>query len=311
VNAGRPQQDAWLDGEKEFRKREVDTQERLEVVQRRAVRWQVAVAIAAVVASLTAVFVAYQARSAVLVAEQSTQLQDAENQLSTAITALGGTTAAQRVAGVTLLERNVADQLTVATNSQSRQNAYGLYTSAIIVLSNYLRSGMPTTTNTPCPYVSADIRYAADELKTLLDMQQQVMGLKEGIPALDLSRTELCSQYWHGIRFNWLETAYLWKIDLRGANLANSHWGKAYLADAKLQCADLRGSDLSHATLTGADLRGANLAGALLPKTLKPAQLVDAVRVARAGWDPGRCLGNKAYWGPLNAPATATNVRSH
>lgn len=311
MGAGGPQQEKWYDGEKRLREREVDSQERSLAVLRRTFWSQVAVAIAAVLASLAAVFAAGQARSAVNVAEQGLQEQDAENQLSTAVTALGGATAAQRVAGVTLLERNVADQLTVAANERSRQNAYSLYLSAVIVLSNYLRSGAPLAADAPCPNVSADVKYAADELKTLLDMQQQVRGLKEGTVAIDLSRTELCTQYWRGIRFDWLAAAYLWKIDLRGANLENSHWGTAYLADAQLQCADLRGADLSHATLTGADLRGANLVGAQLPKTLKPAQLVGAITRPRPGWDQGPCLGNSAYWGPWNAAPIATKVRSH
>ena len=123
-------------------------------------------------------------------------------------------------------------------------------------------------------------------------------GLNEGKPAIDLSGTELCTQYWSGIRFDWLSAAYLWKIDLRGANLENSHWGVAYLADAQLQCADLSGADLSHATLTGADLRGAYLFGATLPKTLKDVKLAGAVRVQTPGWDQGSCLESSAYLGP-------------
>ena len=166
-----PAQEKWNDGEKDLREREVDAQERGLKVQRRTFWSQVAVAVAAIVASLAAAFAAGQARSAVNVAEQGLQAQDAENQLSTAVTALGGTTAAQRVAGVTLLERNVAEQLSGATTEQSRQNAYGLYLSAIIVLANYLRSGPPLAVHAPCPTVGADVKYAADELKTLLDMR--------------------------------------------------------------------------------------------------------------------------------------------
>jgi hypothetical protein len=298
VSSVAPEQEKWNDGEKQLREREVAAQERGVAVQRRTLWSQVAVAVAAVVASLAAVFAAGQAKSAVNVAEQGLQAQDTENQLSTAVTAIGGATAAQRIAGVTLLERIVAEQLTSATTKQSRQNAYSLYLSSIIVLSNYLRSGPPLAVHGPCPTVGVDVVYAADELETLLDMQQQVIGLKEGRPAIDLSRTELCIQYWKGIRFDWLSSAYLWKIDLRGANLEDSRWGVAYLADAQLQCADLRGADLSDATLTGADLRGANLVGATLPKKLQDVKMAGVVTVPTQGWDQGSCLEDSAYWGP-------------
>jgi hypothetical protein len=299
MTAKETQQEAWSVDEKKLRIREVDAQEDAVRVQRRSFWSQVAVAIAAILASLAAVFAAGQARSAVNVAEQGVQGQDAENQLSTAVTALGGPTQAQRVAGVTLLERNVADQLAIATNEQGRWNAYSLYLSAVTVLANYLQSGAPLATDAPCPNVGEDVKYAGDELKTLLDMRQQIVGLEEGRIAIDLSRAELCTQYWKGISFDWLSAAYLWKIDLRGSNLQDSHWGTAYLADAQLQCADLSGADLSHANLTGADLRGANLVGASLPKTIQPAQLDGAIRVPTNGWDSGSCLENKAYWSPM------------
>jgi hypothetical protein len=309
MTAGETQQEAWRDDEKKLRIREVEAQEGTVRVQRRTFWSQVAVAIAAILASLAAVFAAGQARSAVNVAEQGVQEQDAENQLSTAVTALGGPTEAQRVAGVTLLERNVADQLATLTNEQSRWNAYSLYLSAVTVLANYLQSGAPPAADGPCPNVGEDVKYAADELKTLLDMRQQVMGLEEGRIAIDLSRSELCAQYWKGISFSWLSAAYLWKIDLRGSNLQDSHWGTAYLADAQLQCADLSGADLSQANLAGADLRGANLVGASLPKTLQRAQLAGAITVPTNGWDSGSCLENRAYWDPWNASAAAASAR--
>jgi hypothetical protein len=332
VSAEGSQQQPPPDEEKKLRVREVAAQERSADAQRSAVeaqrsasRWQVWVVIGALigaagaaVAAGAAAYSAVQSRNSVVVAErgiqeqeQGIQEQDAENQLSTAVTALGGATAAQRVAGVTLLERNVADQLTAAVNAQSRQDAFSLYKSAVIVLANYLRSGTPLAADAPCPAVSLDVQYAADELKTLLDMRQQVMGLKEGSVAIDLSRTELCRQDWDWINFNWLSTAYLPNIDLRGAYLQYSHWGTANLSDAQFQCADLRHADLSDANLTGADLRGANLVGAAYPKTLQSAQLAGAITDPTKPWDQGSCLENSAYWDPWNAPAATTNVRRH
>jgi hypothetical protein len=278
--------------------REVVAQEISGKEQRRT-RWtQIALAVAAIIASLAAAFAAYEARSAVGVAEQGVQLQDAQNQLATAVTALGGNTAAQRVAGVTILERNVAEQLAFVTNRRSRENAYSLYTSAIIVLSNYLRSGAPAKADGQCSDVTSDITYAADELEALLALQHQVANLNQGKVAIDLSNVELCNQYWSGIRFDWLSSAYLPDIDLRGANLQKSDWGGAFLYGAHLQCANLAGADLSHATLTDADLRGANLVGATLPATLRDAQLVGAVRDQAASWNKLQCLASKAYMSP-------------
>ena len=327
---------AWRVNERKLREREVVAQERLVEAQRNAVeaqrnavkaqrsatRWQTLVAIGALIvavaAAVAAAFAAVQSRNSVVVAEhgiqeqeQGIQEQDAENQLSTAVTALGGPTAAQRVAGVTLLERNVADQLAVAADKQSRQNAYSLYMSALIALANYLRSSTPLAAHAPCPTVSLDVEYTADELKKLLDMAPKVVGSNVGPIAIDLSRTELCGQDWIGINFDWLATAYLWKIDLRGAYLQHSYWGRANLSDAQFQCADLSYADLRYANLAGADLRGANLVGAGLPKTLKGANLAGAHTDPKKSWSQGSCLENSTYWGPWNALATTTNVRSH
>jgi hypothetical protein len=288
-----------------------EAQQNTAEAQRSAGRWQIWLAVGAMVAAFAAAFSAYQSRSAVGVAEQGIREQDAENQLSTAVTALGGATAAQRVAGVTLLEGNVAEQLALASNEQSRQNAYYLYMSAIIALANYLRSGTPLAVDAVCPTTTLDVEYTADELKKLLDLAEKVVGFNVDPIAIDLSRTELCSQDWTGINFDWVATAYLWKIDLRGAYLQHSYWGRANLSDAQFQCADLSGADLRYANLAGADLRGAYLVGAGLPKTLKHAQLVGAITDPRMSWNRESCLENSRYWDPWNAPATTTNVRRH
>jgi hypothetical protein len=289
------------DGQRQLREREVDPEEPLTKRHWYTDWTQVVIALTAIVVAAAGAFAAYEAHSAVGVAKQAFQeqvQQDVESQLATAVAALGGTTEGVRVAGVTLLERSVAEQLAVATNRKSRQDAHSLYINAVTVLSTYLRSGAPFAPGAPCPDATSDVTYAADQLKNLLDMQPQVTGLKAGTVAVDLSGTELCNQYWSGIRFDWLAAAYLWKIDLRGANLQNSQWGTAFLVDAHLQCADLSGANLSHANLSGADLRGANLVGAKLPNTLQPAQRVGAITVATARWNKLQCLDDKAYLSP-------------
>jgi uncharacterized protein YjbI with pentapeptide repeats len=154
-----------------------------------------------------------------------------------------------------------------------------------------------------------DDQYAADELSGLLSDGADVLKLKVGnTPTIDLSSDELCQQDWTGIRFDWLATAYLKDIDLRGADLKNSFWGHANLTGADLQCthlykadlsyanltgADLRGADLykadlSHANLTGADLRGADLLEAQLPAGVTSAQQEGSTRVLPGPWNPGQ-----------------------
>lgn len=289
--AGGGSEDRWRDGEKELREQEVRVQVRSVAAQRSASWTQVAVALAAVVAAVAAAVSAYQAKNAVDVAQRGIVQQDVENQLSTAVSAIGGHTAAERVAGVTLLGRNVAEQLAMATSKQERQNANELYSSALIVLANYIRSSVRPITNVySCPNAPLDAVYAADELEKLINMTQGAGGLRENSVAIDLSNTELCQQPWAGIRFDKLSYAYLWRIDLRGANLQNSKWGTAYLAGARLQCADLRGADLSRATLRRASLRGADVAGAQLPNNLKHWQLIGIVKSKATKWDSGVCL---------------------
>jgi uncharacterized protein YjbI with pentapeptide repeats len=94
-------------------------------------------------------------------------------------------------------------------------------------------------------------------------------------------------------------------IDLRGVDLANTHWGHATLIHAHLQCADLQGADLRQANLNGADLRGANLIGAKLPPAamLKYVQTTGAVgpvhglqiRKPATSYQLAKCFTTKAY----------------
>lgn len=94
-------------------------------------------------------------------------------------------------------------------------------------------------------------------------MQGEVHALQTGqTPAIDLSHDELVGQPWYGVNFRWL-TAFMPGIDLRGAELGESTWGKrTTLSNSYLQCADLQGANLRRVNLAGADLRGANLKGA-------------------------------------------------
>jgi hypothetical protein len=285
----------WKRNEENYRREEVTSQKRTSTTQ--VIITGVTV-VATVVAIFTAAFAVIQSRNSLTVAEQGIERQGDESRLTTAVTAIGGQTPAERVAGVELLWREVDERLTAAAstplNSWDRQDARGLYMSALIILSDFIPRAQPGA-NTPCALPrQVDVQYAADELKQLLDAKAGFMALKPGSPppAVDLSYAELCDQSWPGVSFEGLSAAWLPGIDLRGSNLQGSLWGTAFLGGAQLQCADLRNADLSHASLEGADLRGANLAGALLPGNLRTSQLIGAVSIPTGSWNPGPCLTN-------------------
>ena len=293
-NAG-PGPEDWKPREEDYRRDEVTSQKRTSTAQ---VITTVVAVVATVVAIFTAAFAVIQSRSSLTVAEQGIERQTDESRLTTAVMAIGGQTPAERVAGVELLWRHVDERLTAAAstplNSWDRQDARGLYTSALIILSDFIPRVQPGA-SIPCALPrQVDVQYAADELKQLLDAKARFMALKPGSRplAVDLSYAELCDQSWPGVSFEGLSTAWLPGIDLRGSNLQGSLWGTAYLGGAQLQCADLRNADLSHASLEGADLRGANLAGALLPANLRTSQLIGAVSIPKGSWNPGPCLTN-------------------
>jgi len=279
-----------------------------EVTTQKRMSWaQLVVALTALVASLAAVSAVVEANRAVHVAQQGIQRQADETRLATAVTAIGEKEAAERVAGVTLLGRHVEERLVAAAstapNSPDRSDAYGLYTSVLVILANYLRGVPLTTAKEHCPSpMPLDDQYAAKTLKQLLDMKAAVLALKvdSSPPTVDLSSVELCSQHWVDIRFDWLAAAYLLKINLTGSNLAGSHWGHAYLVGAQLECANLSGADLSHTTMTAANLRGANLYRTQLPNNIKSAQLVGAISVPTSKWNPGPCLSKQAYRGRIH-----------
>ena len=168
---------------------------------------------------------------------------------------------------------------------------YGDYTTALQVLSGYLRShsDMLLTGNAqtaelfgrgyglpPPSGVTLNITYAADQVGFVLptNMENEVGALNVGAqPAIDLSNDELIGQPWTDVNFGWLH-AFMVGIDLRGASLESSQWSNnSDLSDFYLQCADLQnvnfrwanlsGVDLEGAYVQGADFRGANIKGAV------------------------------------------------
>jgi serine/threonine-protein kinase len=108
------------------------------------------------------------------------------------------------------------------------------------------------------------------------------------LPNLVLRKANLVESIFH--------QAQLANADLRGANLYNVNFGRAnlnkanlkdcnlaraYLSFADLEGADLRGADLTHASLSNANLRGANLCGAnLTGATISEEQLAQS----RTNW---------------------------
>jgi hypothetical protein len=227
-------------------------------------------------AVIVAVVVACQGQQTINHNSQTTQQQSEDTQLSTAITALGSSEMAERVAGLQLLERNVSARFTLAPQTgESAVNVFGDYTTGLEILSGYVNShsgslmtGKQNGKRAPfgrgygAPPVPLDVVYAADQISQMLDMKGDVVALNAGQPAIDLSNDELYGQPWTGVNFRWIK-AYLAGIDLRGAYLESSKWGKrSDLSHSYLQCANLRDADFRGADLTYADLRGANVQGA-------------------------------------------------
>jgi hypothetical protein len=280
-----------------------------------------------------AIWVALQGQSTVHNNSQSTLRQSQDAQLSTAITALGSGDTAERIAGLLLLRRNTVSRLTlVAETGEPPSAVYGDYTTALQVLSGYLRSHGDTisgfvefgrgygTPNAP-GILPIDLNYAADQVKLLVNSQseKEVGALNTGQrPAIDLSYDELFRQSWSGVNFAWL-TAYMPGIDLRGADLAFSKWGKdSDLSGSYLQCADLRHADFQGADLTGADLRGANVEGAdFVGAHIRGAHITSVYGTAKwprwfhhitvlpgKGWNPDTCVQDKEFWDTPKLPST-------
>ena len=296
------------------------------------------VALAALGAVIIAIRATDAARDAVDTASEGIERQTSEDRLSTAIAAIGGDQAAERVGGFSLLSRYVTDQLDVANgddgDAEDRVEAYSLYTVALDVLENYLRSppspptesgevaaeGTPARRGYGIPQIPSDTQYAANELEAMMELKADVqdLGLESASPSVDLSEAQLYGKSWDDIDFAWLGDGHNFPgIDLRGANLEDSIWGTtpdegSNLTKAFLQCAnlvdakligttlinaDLRGADLSGADLTGADLTGIKLHGATWSNTTKGLeQFTQEEDVSRGAVGPEECLKHKDYW---------------
>ena len=276
----------WSAEERELRRVEVASQQR-------ASRWQSFGAIVAAVATAAAAFAALQAAEAVEVARSATNRQIDEDRLSAALDALGGEQPAQRIAGITLLRRNVTERLDRAgsqgAEEADRRDAHGLFATSLLIVQNYLRSAEVSSTRPGTaagagygfPKLASDTAYASRELQLLLNLEDQVKGLPGRRLGVDLSNVVLYGQSWEGVNFSWLNH-YSRGMDLRGANLRRARWGTSYLGYSHLQCADLSGSvfglgkpggGFHFASLVFADLRGANLAGAKLQADMTEAKL--------------------------------------
>jgi serine/threonine protein kinase, bacterial len=153
-----------------------------------------------------------------------------------------------------------------------------------------------TVPGTRIPSRQGAIASTAAPQREHLDAFQLVTAYSKGrrdftnliLPNLILRKANLVESIFH--------QAQLANADLRGANLYNVNFGRAnlnkanlkdcnlaraYLSFADLEGADLRGADLTHASLSNANLRGANLCGAnLTGATVSEEQLAQA----RTNW---------------------------
>lgn len=247
---------------------------------------QVGATVISALAVGVAIVVALLGQQAVDHNSQTTLEQSQDSQLSTAITALGSENVAERVAGLALLERNASARITLSSKTgESAADVFNNYQTAVRIFSGFLSSqgqafltaastgqtvasfgrGYGTPRPPGLPY---DVIYAADQVKLMLGLSGTVTALNSGQqPVVDLSEDELIGQPWSGVDFSGVK-AFLPNIDLRGANLESSHWGKGSdLQYAHLQCANLQGANFRRADLSYADLRGANVQGASFRNT--------------------------------------------
>jgi hypothetical protein len=273
----------WKQEKRGLRRREVRDGSRAIWIQ------AVALGIAGV-AAIAAAYAAVAAGTAVRDSAQYNAQQAVENQLTTAVSAIGGSSSAEQVAGLILLRRNVTVQVNDAVSTSdalTRENAVDAVDTALEVIGDYVHTdpmndgsfqktvdsklfglGYGYPSSAPEPF---SVIYAADELHLLLGLAREVRRIDGGqAPSVDLSDVQLYGTSLSGINFGWLHRAYMPFIDLRGSNLTGSVWGRgttlrhAYLQCADLSGADFRGADLTNANLSGADLSGANFTGAIL-----------------------------------------------
>jgi hypothetical protein len=289
---------------------------------------QLVAIIGAIAAVSGVVFTTWEGQITINHNTQTTLRQAEDIQLSTAITALGSSQPAERVAGLLLLTRNTADRFALSPETgEPPSEVYGDYTTALQILSGYLSSqshaligngaggtkktfGLGYGTPPPAGF-PLDITYAADQVELLLDrsMESKVLSLHDGRPRIDLSYDELYGQPWSGINFRWI-SGWLPGIDLRGASLDSSQWSRgsnlshSFLQCANLQNANFRGANLTDAHLNGAYVQGANFRNARIrniqlkyvyghakwPRWRK----VDSLSATK--WHQDACLSDSHYW---------------
>lgn len=291
----------WKDGERALREQEVGN-------STRSVKFSRWTTIATAVAAAAAATAAYFAGDAVNVAQNAIDRQTKEARFAAAVEAIGGEQSAERVAGFTMLRRNVEDRLDSARDADDHLDALNLYRATLDVFETYLKSSPATNGVTPSPTVAVssgptiaanpapvvrghgrpsipeDRSYAAVQLAGLLNADNQELVHKfnrDRAVSIDLSNAELYGQSWSRVDFSWLSGKFFTSIDLRGADLDSSHWGSATLPSAFLQCANLAGARFNNdgqgSPFKGANLHGARLAGANLRNAdLRGADLVGA-----------------------------------
>jgi len=297
------------------------------------------VKLAPVLAILVAVWVATQGQVTVDRSNRAALMQSQDAQLSTAITAIGSSDTAEQIAGLLLLARNTSNRFTLmGQTEEAPADVYGDYTTALQILSGYLRShsdmllentasfgpgyGLPQSSST-----LLDITYAANQVQFLLaaNMESKVGALSVGAqPAIDLSNDELIGQPWTGVNFRWLH-AFMVNVDLRGASLESSQWGNnSDLSGADLQCADLQdanfrgtnlsGADLEGAYVQGADFRGANIKGAVFGQLYGKARWSSrpfGIKTLSAhNWTSAACMQNVSFWRGQPTPASTPSALS-
>ncbi|MFW3172026.1 pentapeptide repeat-containing protein [Geodermatophilus sp. CPCC 206100] len=295
MSTGSPQGgDDWKPGERRYRKWEV-------ALHAVSLLVTLVIVAATIWAAASASKAAEAAAEAVSVAQAAIERGASEARYSAGVQAIGGDLAVERVAGFTMLRRNVEDRLRDAqavdaeSYERARGDALALFQVTLDVYENYLKfppDGEPADEAAPPPAAAAggvelttgdqpfaermfgepdrpqDQIYAAANLRGILGDTNRaavdVLSPDEPIN-VDLAAAPLYGQTWRGIDFSWLDAKYFVAIDLRGADLTRSEWGNATLTSAHFQCADLAGARLNTPDPESDDeLIGANLRRARL-----------------------------------------------
>ena len=284
--------------EKRFRRQELRYR-RQEVHYMKRGFWLNSIALClGLLTALAAVFAALQASRAVSAAQESAERQAREQRLANSVDALGGKTAAQQIAGVSMMTHSVMQEmdrvaqgdagLSATDLANQRADAKSAYLAVVDALENYV-GGWRTTRPSPSPTratgvrtvriryvdprtavdpravadyaVPRDVTYAVDDLNLLLGRQMRHDAQQLDVnPGVDLADASLWGMSLSGFDASWLGGHYFPRIDLRGANLAGSRWGLSDLSDSHLQCAVLK--DASFVDPQDPTHTGTNLRGA-------------------------------------------------